>query len=70
MGGQDKSDVTQIEEVPHPSDGSLSSWAHLAQSLSRFILILPRGAEKWLQAPWGAGVPSGAEMAWKSQGTQ
>ena len=70
-GGQEKSDVTGMEKEPQPSpSSSLSSRAGLAETLSRFILILSRGAELGLRAAWGARVPRGAESAWKSRGRQ
>ena len=69
--GMEKSDVTGMEKEPQPSpSSSLSSRAGLAETLSRFILILSRGAELGLRAAWGARVPRGAESAWKSRGRQ
>lgn len=54
-GRQEKSDVTGMEKEPQPSpSSSLPSRAGLAETLSRFILILSRGAELGLQAAWGA----------------
>lgn len=51
-----------------PGDGvSLPSRARLADALSRFILVLPGGAEPRRHAAGGARMSRGAEGVWKSK---
>lgn len=69
-GGRRSQESPRQRRSPAQPSASLSSRASLAETLSRLVLILPRGAELGLQAAWGTRVPSGAENAWKSRGRQ